>query len=94
MLFLYKNLFYAEGKGIDIDDYILEKFKKWQPSKNNIDRYAIFGRRANNSANRLTGTYLKVTDNSVKEFIKYLKSKSDIILPKELRYNKHKNITY
>ncbi len=92
--FLCKNLFYAEGKGIDIDDYILKKFKNWQSSKSNIDRYAIFGRRSNNSVNGLTGRYLKVEDNSADEFITYLKSKSNVKLPIELRYKKYKNKTY
>jgi hypothetical protein len=92
--FLCKNIFYAEGKGIEIDDYILEKFQMWQPSKDDIDNYAIFGRRSDNSANGLTGYYLKVKNNGVNDFIKYLKSKSDMKVPEEIRYNKNENMSH
>jgi hypothetical protein len=76
--FCCKNIFYANGKGIDIDDKILEIFKKSQ-GQINIDSYAIFGYRNDGSAEGLAGRYLEINNNEglAKELIEYVCQKSN-----------------
>jgi len=70
--FLCKNLFFANGKGIEIDSKILKFLCIWQKNKMGIDKYAIFGKRKDDSADGLTGKYLIIQDNSVGNFIEYI----------------------
>lgn len=67
--FLCENIFFARGKGIDIEADILNIFKMAQPNKRGIDNYAIFGLRKNGSANGLTGNYLEISGTMAKEMI-------------------------
>ncbi len=53
--FLCENIFFARGKGIDIDENILNIFRKVQPNKSGIDIPAIFGRRKDGKVNSLRG---------------------------------------
>jgi len=64
-VFLCENIFFAEGKGIDIDEGILSIFKKAQRGKKGIDNYAIFGLRSDSSADGLTGRYLEIDDGEI-----------------------------
>ena len=77
-VFCCENIFFANGKGIDIDDKILEIFKKSQ-GQINIDSYAIFGYRNDGSADGLTGRYLEINNNEglAKELIEYVCQKSN-----------------
>ena len=77
-VFCCENIFFATGKGIDIDDKILEIFKKSQ-GKINIDNYAIFGYRNDGSADGLTGRYLEINNKEglAKELIEYVCQKSN-----------------
>ena len=67
--FLCENIFFAKGKGIDIDKEILNIFKKVQLLKKGIDNYAIFGLRKDGSADGLTGNYLEISGKLAKKMI-------------------------
>jgi len=64
-VFLCENIFFAEGKGIDIDEDILSIFKKAQPKRDGISNYAIFGLNSDGRANGLKGNYLTIDDRSL-----------------------------
>ena len=67
--FLCENIFFAKGKGIDIDKEILNIFKKAQPNKSGIDNYAIFGLRKDGRANGLRGNYKEINGKLAKKMI-------------------------
>jgi len=75
--FLCENIFFAEGKGIDIGDDILRIFKKAQPDKTDIDKYAIFGRTKNGSANGLRGNYLEICEPLANKLVKAIIRRSE-----------------
>lgn len=61
--FLCDNIFFAKGKGIDIDEKIIQIFKEFQPEKKeDIDGYAIFGKTSNGRVDGLRGDCLKVSE--------------------------------
>jgi len=67
--FLCENIFFAKGKGIDIDKEILNIFKKAQPNKSGIDNYAIFGLRKDDSVDGLTGNYQEISGKLAKKMV-------------------------
>jgi len=58
--FICENIFFAEGKGIDIDEDIINILKIHQKEKKGIDNYNIFGKRKDGSADGRTGSYLPI----------------------------------
>jgi len=74
--FLCENIFFAKGKGIDIDKEILDILKRAQPNKNGINSYAIFGLSENGSADGLTGSYLEIGGELAKKLIIILTKKA------------------
>ena len=64
-VFLCENVFFAEGKGIDIDEDILSIFKKAQPEREGVSNYAIFGLNSDGRANGLRGNYLTIDDRNL-----------------------------
>ncbi len=67
--FLCENIFYAKGKGIDIDKSIIGILKSAQSNKSGINEYAIFGLRKDGSADGLTGSYLEIEGITAKKLI-------------------------
>ena len=89
-VFLCKNIFFAEGKGIDIDSDILSIFKKAQPGKS-ISKYAIFGLSSNGSANGLRGSYLTIDGELANALIQKITKKKAKI---QVLFSRSKNIRY
>jgi hypothetical protein len=58
--FTCENIFFADGKGLEIDDGLLKIFVEAQPERNGIDKYAIFGRNKAGKVDGRTGSYLEV----------------------------------
>jgi hypothetical protein len=85
--FLCENGFYAEGKGIDIDENILEIFNEARQNKNDVNNYAIFGLRKNGSADGLTGNYLEISGTIAEKLIETVtkKAKKSAIQNKSLK---------
>jgi len=73
--FICENIFFAEGKGIDIGNDLLHLFREVQDIE--IDNYAVFGRDIKNNAIGKCGSYLQIDDDSIiNEFITLLEKKS------------------
>lgn len=80
--FLCENLFYAEGKGISIDEDILGLLKAAQPNKKGVDSYAIFGFRKDGSADGLTGSYLEIDGEMAEKLIETMTERRDnMVIP-------------
>lgn len=60
--FLCDNLFFAKGKGIDIDKRILNILKENQDKKEDIDKYSIFGKDKDGRPKGKAGTYLDIKE--------------------------------
>jgi hypothetical protein len=75
---LLKNLFFADGQGIEFDEEVLEILQQAQPGKR-IDDYAVFGRSANRRANGRRGSYLELEPDLTDRFVAWL-SKSIVVL--------------
>ncbi|MGV9206303.1 MAG: hypothetical protein ACOC44_20035 [Promethearchaeia archaeon] len=90
---LCKNIFFAEGKGIDIDEEIVNLFKKVQPNEGEIDDYAIFGRQSNDNAKGLRGNFLEIqNEKTVKKLIKKIKQiGNELQRKKEYKSRKRKS---
>jgi hypothetical protein len=75
-----ENHFFAQGqegiKGIKFDDEALNILRQAQPGTL-IDRYAIFGRAKNGTANGLRGTYLEIVGDLAETFIKWLGERTE-----------------
>ena len=67
--FICDNIFFADGKGIDIDDVILEILKDEQ-NKRGISSYSIFGG-SRGRAIGLRGSWLEIMKNQ-KKLIKHI----------------------
>lgn len=71
--FLFKNIFFAKGQGIEIDGKVLSILKKVQPlKKDKITKYYIFGKNKDGSATGLRGKGLLITSNNAHDFIELL----------------------
>ena len=74
--FVCENIFFAEGKGLEIDGKLLQLFKDAQPGED-VDEYGIFGRDVNNNAKGRRGSFLEITDsNIITKFVSFISSKS------------------
>ncbi len=70
--FLCDNIFFAQGAGIPITSEILAVLKRVQSDKK-ITPYAIFGHRADASAEGLTGRYLCISGELAKDLMALIK---------------------
>ncbi len=68
-----ENIFFAQNGGIEIDLDILKIFQASQKDRDDIDRYALFGRQSNGNADGKIGDLPELNDNSAKEVDKYIK---------------------
>lgn len=68
---LFENIFFAEGCGRDIDDDLLAILQAAQPGRN-VDRYAVFGYRADGTADGRTGNYLELTGGHACAFVAWI----------------------
>jgi hypothetical protein len=82
--FVCENIFFAKGKGIDIDDVILDILKDEQ-KKPEISSYALFGK-SGDRANGLRGSWLEIKKNQEK-LIKHIMKKA-----KEINARSSKNL--
>ncbi|MDE0123971.1 MAG: hypothetical protein OXN97_05270 [Bryobacterales bacterium] len=57
---LFENIFFAAGRGRDIDDDLLAILQAAQLGRN-VDRYAVFGYRRDGTADGRTGNHLELT---------------------------------
>jgi hypothetical protein len=73
---LLLNGFFASGQGVAFDDESLEILRQAQPEKSRIDKYAVFGRTANDRANGLRGTYLPIVGELADRFVAWLENRS------------------
>ena len=74
--FLFSNIFFANGNGIDIDNEILSILRKAQPNeKDEISKYYTFGKNKNGSAKGRRGRGLLIKGNIAYDFIKILNEK-------------------
>ena len=88
---LLENIFFANGRGIDVDEKILEILKNNQPGKN-IDNYAIFGYDNKGNVNGLRGNYLEIKNN-VKELIEIIEERKRNIIVKTIKTD-NRNFRY
>lgn len=72
--FLLENVFFAQGTGVDITGGILAVLKEAQHSAEDIDEYAIFGHRADGSADGRTGRWLEMQGEGAKELVRLIGS--------------------
>ncbi len=83
--FICENIFFAEGRGFEIDSELLHLFETAQYRKN-VDKYAIFGRDTNDNANGLRGTCLKIDDSTIiTKFVSHI-SENSKSMPKSQQY--------
>lgn len=82
--FVCDNIFFANGKGIDIDNVILDILKDEQ-KKPGISSYALFGK-SGDRANGLRGSWLEIKKNQEK-LIKHIMKKA-----KEINARSSKNL--
>lgn len=75
--FLCDNIFFAKGKGIDIDDEILNILKKAPKNKKDgMDHYAIFGLTANGSAYGFPGWWLDIDGKLAENLVRIVTEKA------------------
>ena len=74
--FLCDNIFFARGAGMPIADELLNVLRQVQPERKEVDNYAIFGCRADGSAEGLTGRYLTMSGELAEKLIGLIKSKA------------------
>ncbi len=73
--FLCENIFYARGKGIEIDHEILGILRNAQPGKRGIDSYAIFGLNKNGNPDGRRGACLQLDGPSARKFVDWVAAK-------------------
>lgn len=78
-VYLCSNEFFAEGKGIKINNKIIELLKKAQPNKKKIDAYKIFGEASNHSAIGLHGNHLEITGKIAEKLKTEVKKNANLI---------------
>ena len=71
---LLENIFFANGRGLQVDGDLLSILKMAQPDRD-VDRYAVFGYQSNGHADGRTGNYLPLTGEYARRFIHWLQRK-------------------
>ena len=77
---LFENVFFALGRGRDVDDRLVAILQDAQHGKN-VDRYAIFGYRANGSVDGKTGNHLSVSGDCARELAHWIREVRPIPRP-------------
>ena len=77
--FLFDNLFFATGRGLEIDDYVVSILQDAQPNRR-VDHYGVFGYRKDGSADGRTGSYLELGGNDTNALIDWISSRSSASL--------------
>ena len=68
----FQNMFFADGCGIAIDDDFVSILQAAQP-RHNVDDYAVFGYRADGTADGKTGSYLHLTGERAGELVDWVR---------------------
>jgi len=89
--FLCEKIFFALGKGMSINDEILNILKEAQTERTDIDNYCIFGRRKDKSIEGKTGNYLEITGKLGDELINIIRKESSKIHTTEEQFQKYKD---
>lgn len=80
--FLCDNIFYAQGGGIPINDAIVGILRRAQPDRRDqVDDYAIFGRRKDSGADGRTGGYLTVSGEDAERMIRLIQHNRPTRIP-------------
>lgn len=74
--FLCENLFFAEGKGLEIGQEILTIFQTVQANRDGVDNYNIFGKKADGSAYGRPGYWLLIEGEPARNLIELIKMKA------------------
>lgn len=69
---LFENVFFATGRGWDLEDGVVSILQAAQPW-HSVDRYAVFGYRADGSVDGKTGNYLHLTGEHAREFANWIR---------------------
>ena len=72
---LLENIFFAEGKGLAIDDEALGILREAQPGKSGISDEAVFGLTGQGRINGLRGTYLALSGELATRFVEWLNAR-------------------
>lgn len=72
--FLLENIFYAEGRGIQINNKILNILKKEQKNLESINKFAIFGKDKNGNTNGKRGGWLEIKGKNTDKLIQLIKN--------------------
>ena len=65
--FLCENIFFAEGKGMPVDDHIREILQRTQPDRkpDDVTTLAVFGKQSNGAIHGRRGSGLTITDQTI-----------------------------
>ena len=69
---LFENVFFASGSGREVDDRLVSILRDAQRGQN-VDRYAIFGYRANGTVDGKTGSYLPLSGDCARDLIDWIR---------------------
>ena len=69
---LFENVFFALGRGRDVDDRLVAILRDGQ-RRQNVDQYAIFGYRANGTVDGKTGSYLPLSGDCARDLIDWIR---------------------
>lgn len=72
---LFENVFFATGRGLEIDADLLSILRATQPDRR-VDRYAVFGRNARGDRDGKRGNYLPVTGELAGRFVNWIRNTS------------------
>ena len=89
--FICKDIFFAEGEGIEIDDNIVNLLKEVQPEKKGVDDYSVFGKGKKNKVIGLHGSWLEIEGENAEKLLKILYEKKDEIEKRKIN-NRNKPI--
>ena len=77
---LFENVFFAWGRGREVDDRFVAILRDAQ-RRQNVDKYAVFGYRANGTADGKTGSHLPVSGDCAQGLIDWIREGQPIPRP-------------
>lgn len=84
--FTLDNLFFADGKGLVVDDQLVAILEAAQPGTAGIDKVAVFGRTADRQPNGLRGRYLTISDpDLVDQLVAWVRDRAPTSTPSKSR---------
>jgi len=89
--FICKDIFFAEGEGIEIDDNIVNLLKEVQPEKKGVDKFSVFGKDTADKPIGLHGSWLEIEGENAEKLLKILYEKKDEIEKRKIN-NRNKPI--